>query len=165
MDEAHLHLLTNHVSLFALAFGVLILLLGILRKSDDLKFGAAILFVIAAIMFFPAKETGGGAAGIVKKIPTVDKAAIKEHAAAAKWALPFTTALGLLALVAMITSRKTRVMPKWATLTMLLLAAFSFTIFARTAYLGGFIRHTEIHPNGFSGSAVDSSQSHDDGDD
>jgi hypothetical protein len=48
---------------------------------------------------------------------------------------------------------------------MLLLAAFSFTIFARTAYLGGFIRHTEIHPGGFTGGSSDSSQSHDDGDD
>jgi glucan phosphoethanolaminetransferase (alkaline phosphatase superfamily) len=166
MDQAHLHLLTNHVSLFALAFGALILLLGFLRKSEDLKFGAAILFIIGAIMFFPAKETGAEAARIVKKIATVDKAAIKEHAQASKWIMPFSTALGVLSILALVLSRKKKVMPKWASILMLLLSLFTFSILARTAYLGGFIRHTEIHPVGASTGAPADSSSHDaDGDD
>lgn len=167
MDQAHLHLLTNHVSLFALAFGALILVLGFLRKSEELKFGAAILFIIGAIMFFPAKETGGGAAGIVKKIATVDKAAIKEHAAASKWVMPFSTALGVLSLLALIMSRKTKAMPKWASILMLVLSLFTFSILARTAYLGGFIRHTEIHAGGLQGgesAPADSTSHNDDGD-
>jgi hypothetical protein len=148
MDQAHLHLLTNHVSLFALAFGALILILGFVRKSDELKFGATVLFIIGAIMFFPAKETGGGAAGIVKKIPTVDKAAIKEHAAASKWVMPFSTALGVVSLAGLLMFLRTKTMPKWASVLMLLLSLFTFSILARTAYLGGFIRHTEIHEGG-----------------
>jgi hypothetical protein len=147
--------------MFALAFGALILALGIMRQSEDLKFGAAILFIIGAIMFFPAKETGGGAAGIVKKIPTVDKAAIKEHAQASKYIMPFSTALGVLSLLAVVLSLKNKAMPKWAPILMLVLSLFTFSILARTAYLGGFIRHTEIHPAGASSGAPADSSSHD----
>lgn len=148
MDEAHLHLLTNHVSLFALAFGSLLLLLGIFRKSDELKLGASILFVIGAIMFFPAKETGGGAAKIVKPIAGVDRDAIKVHAGASKWVMPFTTALGVLSLVSIGLFWKRKVIPAWATIGMLLIALVGFGTLARTAYLGGFIRHSEIHEGG-----------------
>ena len=164
MNEAHLHLLTNHVSLFALAFGLLLLLLGLLRKSDELKLGASVLFVIAAIMFFPAKETGGGASKLVKPIAGVNKDAIKDHAGASKWVMPFTTALGVLSLVSIAWFWKRKNIPGWATIGMLMLALFGFGTISRTAYLGGFIRHTEVHATGGEAPAEDSGKA-DDADD
>lgn len=145
MSESHLHLLTNHVSLFGLVFGLIILALGLFRKSEDLKLGATIIFLIAGLMILPAYETGEGSEDVVEKIATVKHDDIEEHEEAAKWARIVTLALAAIAIYALIRFRKDKTIPQGLSIAMFVVALFGFTVVARTAYLGGFIRHTEIH--------------------
>src|SRR5688572_25596558 len=112
MDQTHLHLLTNHVSMFALVFGLLILILGFMRKSEELRLGAAIIFVIGSITFWPAFLTGEEAEHTVEEIAGVNHDDIEEHEEAAKWGRPFTILLGLVATFALVRFRKTKAIPK-----------------------------------------------------
>lgn len=148
MDQTHLHLLTNHVSLLGFVFGVLILVLGFLRKSEDLKFGAAVIFVIAGLMIIPAFQTGEGSEDTVEKLAGVRHDDIEEHENAAKWARIVSLAMAALATYALVRYRKTKSIPKGLSIALLILGLFGFSVLARTAYLGGFIRHSEIHQDG-----------------
>lgn len=145
MDQTHLHLLTNHISLFGLVFGLIILAIGLFRKSQDLKLGATIIFLLAGLMIIPAYQTGEDAEDRVEKITGVNEHDIEEHEEAANWARVVTLALGAISLYALIRYRKDKTIPKGLSIAMLLVALFGFSVVARTAYLGGFIRHSEIH--------------------
>ncbi|HET6511747.1 MAG TPA: hypothetical protein VFH43_06115 [Candidatus Kapabacteria bacterium] len=161
MDQTHLHLLTNHVSMFALVFGALILVLGFMRKSEELKLGAAVLFVAGSIAFWPAFLTGEEAEHKVEEIAGVSHDDIEEHEEAAKWGRPFIIILGLVSAFGLFKFSKIKAIPKAISLTMLVLSLFTFTILARTAYLGGYIRHSEIHQGAAAGAADDSGKADD----
>ena len=148
MDQTHLHLLTNHVSLFGFVFGLLILVLGMFRKSEELKLGAAIIFVIAGLMIIPAFQTGEGAEDTVEELAGVRHDDIEEHEDAAKFARIAALAMAVLAGYSLFKYRKTKSIPKGLTIAMLVIGLWGFTVIARTAYLGGFIRHSEIQPGG-----------------
>ncbi len=137
--------------MFALIFGVLILVLGFMRKSEELKLGAAVLFVVGSIAFWPAFLTGEEAEHKVKEIAGVNHDDIEEHEEAAKWGRPFIVLFGLVAAFSLFKFRKTKAIPKTLSLTVLILGLFTFTILARTAYIGGYIRYTEIHQGAASG--------------
>lgn len=151
MDSTHLHLLINHAPLFGIVFGLIVLLLGYWRKSDELKLVATILFLISSIMIVPVHQTGDSAEHTVEEIAGVNHDDIEEHEAAAQFALYWTLALGVVSIVTLLQYRSRKVMPKGMTLAVLILSLFCFTVIARTAYLGGFIRHTEIHSSASTG--------------
>jgi uncharacterized membrane protein len=154
MNPTHLHLLTNHVSLFALVFGLIALVLGLIRKSEELKLGAAIIFLIGAIMIVPANQTGEEAEHTVEELAGVNHDDIEEHEHAAEWALYAMGVLGLLSIVALFQFRKRKLFPKGITYAMLVIAIWGFAVVARTAYLGGYIRHSEIHDRAPAGGEV-----------
>lgn len=144
MNGAHLHLLVNHVSLFAMAIGALVLAVSMKRKSVDLRVLATVLFVTAGAFAWIAVETGEQAEEVVKTLSAGTEALIDEHAMAATWALRsgILVAVLALALEGAVRKKKTWVRPlQWI---LLLLALQGSTVFARTAFLGGLIRHTEI---------------------
>jgi uncharacterized membrane protein len=145
MDQTHLHLLTNHVSLFGFVFGLIILLLGFFRKSEDLKFGAAIIFVVAGLMIIPAFQTGEAAEDVVEKLAGVRHDDIEEHEDAANFARIAALAMAVLSVFALVRYRKTKSISKGLSIAMLVIGLWGFSVIARTAYLGGFIRHSEIH--------------------
>ena len=58
MNQAHLHLLLNHLPILGALFGLLILAGGFLLKYDTVKRTALGLFVLSAILAIPAYLTG-----------------------------------------------------------------------------------------------------------
>lgn len=144
MNGAHLHLLVNHVSLFCIFIGVATLIFSMVRKSSDLRMLAVALFVVAGVFGWIAMETGEQAEDILKTIDAGVKIFIKPHEEAADWAFRSSILIAVLAIATEWAARKKQKWFKPLQWILLVAAIQGSTVFARTAYLGGDIRHSEI---------------------
>ena len=144
MSQVHLHLLITHLPVFGSILGALVLGYGLWTKSSATKNAAYFLFIIAAIGTGVAYLTGEGAEEATEKITGVAENMIKLHEDSAMYALVSLIMLGVASIFALVETRlKTSLIKSTASFT-LVLALISFGLVARTGYLGGQIRHTEI---------------------
>lgn len=143
MNGAHQHLLTNHVSLFAIAFGTVILAFSMYRKSADLRLVATILFVIAGVFALIATETGEKAEDILKAMDPKFRDSIHNHEEAAEWASRSAYLVCFLAIVNEWAQRARKTWSRWVQWALLVFAIHGITVFSATAWQGGKIRHTE----------------------
>ncbi len=148
MNQTHIHLLITHLPIFGSILGGLVLAQGILSKSYRTKIAAYNLFIISSIGAGIAYFTGEGAEDSVENIQGVIEATIKQHEEFALYALISLIILGLTSIVGLfLTIRKSRWTKKIA-IVLLIISIISFGLVARTGYLGGRIRHTEITNGG-----------------
>jgi hypothetical protein len=140
MNDAHLHLLVNHVPIIGGAFTSLLLAWGILRKQAAMVNFALALFIALGAVSFVAHSTGEDAEEIVEH--TVSEEAhrmIHEHEEAA---FPAHLAMVATALASIVTLsvrklREGRLMP----IVVLLLSLVTFGLMARAGNLGGRVSH------------------------
>lgn len=144
MDQVHIHLLITHLPIFGSILGGLVLAHGIWTKSDQTKIAAYNVLVISSIGAVIAYMTGEGAEEAVEDIQGVAKSMIEQHEDFAMFALVGLIAVGVVSIIGLyFTIKKSSLANMIATLT-LVLSLISFGLVARTGYLGGQIRHTEI---------------------
>ncbi len=157
MNQAHLHLLFNHLPILGTLFGLLILAGGFFLKNDTLKRTALGLFVLSGILAIPAYLTGEGAEEVVESLPGVTENLIEAHEDMANIFLWMVGALGVLSLATFFADFKSRkVAPMLYTLTFV--AALGSMVYAqRVGTSGGEIRHTEIR-NGATAAAAENGQ-------
>ena len=144
MNQAHLHLIVNHVPIVGSLFAAVLLGAGLLNKNDVLTRAGLVAVLAAGLLCLPAQLTGEGAAQIARELPRVSRALIQDHAQAAElgfWALESTAALALFGLLLL-----KKGAPRARLLAVLALAGalLSFGLLARAGNLGGLIRHTEL---------------------
>ena len=144
MNQAHLHLIVNHVPIVGSLFAAVLLGVGVFRHHPDLTKAGLVAVLAAGLLCLPAQLTGEGAAAIAQNLPRVSRALIHNHAEAAElgfWVLETAAALALFGLLLLKNNS-----PKARLLSVLTLAAavLSFGLLARAGNLGGQIRHTEI---------------------
>ena len=153
MSLVHLHLLTNHIPVIGLPFAAVVLIAALsMRNSNVGKLGLLMLIGVAALSAIPY-YTGESAVEAVKNLAGVTREATHEHEEAAEFAFIATCVMGTLGLALLWVYRK-RDLPRWTVGVSLTLALFASSILARTAYLGGQIRHTEIHASAPADSTV-----------
>ncbi|MDH4473556.1 MAG: hypothetical protein QE487_13185 [Fluviicola sp.] len=144
MKETHIHLLINHMPVFGTIFGAIVLAIGIWSKSTTTKLSAYVVFLLSAIGGTVAYLTGEAAEETVEHIPGVAASMIEQHETAAGYALVAMIVLGVLAVFASVmTVFKPTTTNLFAWITLLVSLA-GFGLVARTGYLGGQIRHTEV---------------------
>ena len=144
MSWTHLHLLLNHIPVLGSVFGLLLLVVAMMRRSAELKKVSLGVFIIAALFAIPVYLTGNLAENAVENLPGVSESIVDQHQQWALISLAAVGVLGLFALGGLWLSRRSRALPTWI-VTMSLI--FSLTIgglMVWTANLGGQIRHTEI---------------------
>jgi uncharacterized membrane protein len=144
MNFAHWHLLLNHLPVLGTAFGTLVLLTALLKRSDELKRLSLWVFVLAALAAVPAYLTGEPAEGVIERLPNVAENLIERHEDWALISLVATGLTGALALVGWFAYRKAERLPQWLPAGALGLALVTSGLMAWTANLGGQIRHPEI---------------------
>lgn len=144
MSQVHLHLIVTHLPVFGSILGALVLGYGLWTKSNQTKNAAYFLFIISAIGASIAYLTGEGAEDVVEKIQGVSKNTIEIHEDAAMYALISLIALGVMSGVAFMVTRFKASFIKATSIIILVFSLISFGLAARTSYLGGQIRHTEI---------------------
>ena len=145
MDAVHIHLLLNHIPVISTIFAVPLFAYALLRKSDELKQLALIILVFAAVVAIPVYLTGEPAEDVVEKLGGASHSIIEAHEDAAKLSLIFLLITGTLSLVGLFLMRTRKAFAAgWFVLFSLLLSIATAGLMARTANLGGQIRHTEI---------------------
>jgi uncharacterized protein YacL len=144
MNQTNLHLLITHLPIFGSILGALVLAHGLWTKSNPTKIAAYNLFILSAIGAGVAYLTGEAAEETVENIQGVIEARIEEHAEFALFALISLIVLGVTAIVGLYLTLKKSPYSRSAALVIFFVALFSFGLVARTGYLGGQIRHTEI---------------------
>jgi uncharacterized membrane protein len=143
MNWAHVHLLLTHVPVIGVLFGLIALVVALVKDSKELKVASLSLFVIAALLTIPVYFTGEPAEEVVEHLPGVAESLIEQHEEAAQVSLVAMGILGVIALTGLIIFRRVHI-PRWFTVSVLALALVVSGSLTWTANLGGQIRHTEI---------------------
>jgi len=144
MNQTHIHLLITHLPIFGSILVAIVLAQGIWTKTEQTKVAAYSLFILAAIGAGIAYLTGEAAAETVEKINGVLEASIEEHEEFALFALISLIVLGVAAIGGLFFNFRKSSLAGTAASVILAISLISFGLVARTGYLGGQIRHTEV---------------------
>ena len=145
MNYAHIHLILNHLPLFAGVFGVIILAWGLFRRSDEVQRIGLVLLILNALAEIPVYLTGEPAEEIAEKLPGVSEQIIESHESAAMIALILSLITGVLAVIALASKRLFSGNLALVTVFVALVAGLaSGGLMGYTANLGGQVRHSEI---------------------
>ena len=144
MNQTHIHLLITHLPIFGSILGAIVLAQGIWTKTEQTKVAAYSLFILAAIGAGIAYLTGESAAETVEKINGVLESSIEEHEDFALFALISLIVLGVAAIGGLFLTFTKSSLSGIAASVILVISLVSFGLVARTGYLGGQIRHTEV---------------------
>lgn len=147
MNQAHFHLMVNHLPIIFPIVGALVLIGGFIFRSEVVKRVAYFVFIASAITTFPSFVSGEGAEEVVEGISGVSEVYIEKHEDLAKTFSLFSYALGLVSLVALWANWKKK---SFASILSFVVLALSFVVlyFGKvTGTTGGEIRHIEIRSN------------------
>lgn len=144
MNIAHLHLIVNHMPLFGLLAGIVLLVWGVMRNSPEVRLVARLTFVLAAAGGVVAFFTGKGAEDAVENLPQVFEQLIERHEDAATFALFGLGVTGLLAAAGIALHRASDGAKRVALGALFAASLFTLAFTGYAANLGGQISHPEI---------------------
>lgn len=147
MNQVHLHLLITHLPIFAALCGAIVLAYGLYTKSKETQIASYLLLILASIGAGIGYATGEAAEEAVENIAGVADTIIEQHEDFALIALVAIIICGVAALLGFILAFIRSSFTKTMAIIVLLLSLASFGLVARTGYLGGQIRHTEVNAN------------------
>jgi len=155
MNYAHLHLMVNHLPLFATLFGGALLAWGLVKKQPVLKSAGLVLGLVSGLGGAAAVFTGERAEDVVEAVAGTNEDAIHEHEEAAEKTRFSLLALGLVSLIgltALKNREQLRGRMEWLALALFVV---SLAMVAWTANLGGPIQHPELGAAAPSGADLD----------
>jgi len=160
MNAPHWHLAINHLPVVGVFLVVLLLAYALARGHGELygvSLGALVLLALATV---PVFFTGRSADEVLMELPDVDDKLIHIHEAAANLAFIGIGVLGVVALAGLWFGRKMPHVPRGLAAAVFILALIETALLARTANVGGQIRHPEIRPAGAAGTAPSAKGGH-----
>jgi hypothetical protein len=146
MNGAHLHLILNHIPVFGLLFGLIILAVAQVRQNRDLARTGMVTLVVIAITTIPVYLTGEPAEEIIEHMPGFSEEILARHQWAALIAIVLTEIVGIVALAGLVIYRPPRVLPGWFQPTLLFLCLIAVGWVGWTSSVGGQISHEEARP-------------------
>jgi uncharacterized membrane protein len=144
MNNAHIHLIVNHLPIVGLLIGTLILIAGLILRKPDVKFTALWVYVFSAITAFLAFQSGERAEEVIEHLPGISESLIHTHEEYAETFLLLSIGLGVLSILTIVALwRKV----KYSSLLIFLCLAVALATGVSAKYTGtsgGEIRHDEI---------------------
>jgi hypothetical protein len=145
-EPIHLHLLVNHVPVIGVPFVVVLLVIALIRGTDE---GARLSLwasVVAALLTIPVYLTGEPAERALRPWDAARtlRPLMHEHEDAARWALIACLLFGAVAAGFLVLDRR-RPIRRSSLVVLLVVGLFASAVLARASLLGGYIRHPEIH--------------------
>lgn len=145
MNQVHFHLLITHLPIFGSVLGCFVLAHGIWSKSSQTNIAGYNVLILSSIGAVVAYLTGEGAEEAVENIPGVGKNMIELHEDFAMFALVGLITVGITSILGLYLTIKKSSQASTASLIVMVVSIISFVLVARTGYLGGQIRHTEVN--------------------
>jgi len=144
MNDAHLHLLFNHLPIIIPIVGLLVLFVNIIVRSEIVQRVGYLILILGAIATVPAFFTGEGAEEIVENLEGITHDIIHEHEEVAETFAILSYILGGLSLLGLWANLKRKSFSLWLGYA-IFAYGFVVLVFAQqTGVTGGEIRHTEI---------------------
>ena len=144
MNDAHFHLVVNHLPIIFPLVGVIILITGLIAKSEAVKRTAYMVFSIGAVTTIAAMTSGEGAEEVVEKINGISENYIEKHEDAAKLFALLSYVLGGLSLIGLWASFRQKTFSSIVSIAVLGMAIIVLVFAKQTGTTGGEIRHDEI---------------------
>lgn len=144
MNDAHFHLVVNHLPIVGTLIGFLVLLAGFILKKPQIKNTALGIFIFSALTTIAAFLTGEGAEEIVENLPGISETLIHKHEEYAELFQTMMLVLGGVSLITLFIEYKKLPFSKYGFVLVLLLSVGSIVISKYVGTSGGEIRHTEI---------------------
>jgi uncharacterized membrane protein len=144
MNGAHWHLVVNHLPIIFPLVGIIVIIIGLISKSEAVKRTSFTIFIIGAIASIAAMTTGEEAEEVVEKIAGVTKNYIKTHEETAETFALLSYILGGISLIGLWASFKQKTFSNLVTIVTLVFAIVVMFFGKQTGTTGGEIRHTEI---------------------
>lgn len=138
-----MHLLLNHIPVLGTVFGLLLLAWGMVRRNESIQRAALATFAVAALVAVPVFLTGEPAEDAVEHLAGTAALAIETHEEAALLSLISVELLGVIAVLSVIV-RRAGGRSRFVTRAALVVAVVTAGLMARTANLGGKVRHAEL---------------------
>lgn len=145
MDTVHIHLILNHVPILLTILSIPIVIWGYYRSNRSILRLGLLGFVIAGLTVIPVFLTGESAHERIEDIQTISERYMEEHEDAAEVSLWLTTLLGVIGLGGLIIERYRPGFFHVYIATLLMVSLVTAGFLTYTGYLGGNIRHTELH--------------------
>lgn len=143
MNYPHLHLMINHLPVIGAVVALLLLGGSLVTRRRELIRLSLFVTLLVGLSVWPAFFTGDEANEQLEDVRGFDKDLMEEHEESADWALWFLLGTAAIAGAGLWVSRKDREVPRWAGPATMAALILSTAVVARTALLGGEIRHPE----------------------
>lgn len=144
MNDAHFHLVVNHLPIIFPIVGVIVLISGLIFKSEAVKRMAYVIFILTAFASLAAMSSGEGAEEVVENISGIEESYIENHEENAETFALLTYILGGISLLGLWSSLKGKKFSNSIMFATLGLAIVVLYFGKQTGTTGGEIRHTEI---------------------
>ena len=144
MNGAHWHLVVNHLPIIFPMVGVIVMITGLISKSEAVKRTAFMIFIFGALTAIAAMNTGEGAEEVIEKINVVSENHIENHEETAETFAILSYILGGISLLGLWASFKQKSFSSIISMATLLFAFVVLFFAKQTGTTGGEIRHTEI---------------------
>lgn len=147
MNNAHFHLVFNHLPIVGILIGTFVLAAGLLLKKSDVKLTAFGIFIFSAITSVIAFYTGEGAEEMIENLYGISETLIHTHEEYAESFFTLTLILGAISLVGFLLEIKKHKFAKYFSMLILLIAIIVGLLAKYVGTSGGEIRHSEIRDN------------------
>jgi hypothetical protein len=145
MNAAHFHIVINHFPVIGTLITLFLLLIGIVKKSDDVKKAAMLVLILTSLVTIPVYLSGDEAQEMVEgNYDDVDEKFIDEHEDFALYSFIAMDLVGAVAMLSMFLYKKPKELPNSFAVLMLALVLVVNGMMAYTANLGGRIHHPEV---------------------
>jgi uncharacterized membrane protein len=145
MTLPHLHLLLNHVPTVGTAIAIALLVITVVRKHDAIRRVSLELFCVVALLTLPAYLSGVGTdLRIQEQMPEISVSLMQRHHDAALGASVLMLLTGAFAWLGLWQFRRISRQTRFNLGAVLVLSTLTMIAMARTATMGGEIRHPEI---------------------
>lgn len=144
MNPAHLHLMLNHVPLVGIGFTILLMVIALYRKNQELINISLVFIILVSLWAIPAYLTGEPAEELVENMPGISGTNLEEHEHFAENAFIVVEITGVIALLALIARKFYPGIGRVLTILSFIALVISGGMISWTANLGGRINHPEI---------------------
>jgi uncharacterized membrane protein len=144
MNDAHLHLVLNHLPIILPLIGIFIMIGGLVLKSEIVKRTAYFIFILAALVAIPTLITGEGAEEVIENIVGIDENLIKTHEEIAEKFAMLCYVLGGISILGLWANFYRKSFSTIISFVTIVICVFTLFFAKQTGTSGGEIRHTEI---------------------
>jgi len=144
MNGAHWHLLVNHLPIIFPLVGVILMLTGLVSKSEAVKRTSFMIFILGAFASIVAMNTGEAAEEVVENISGFTEKYLESHEETAETFAILSYILGGLSFLGLWASFKQKSFSGIISIGTLVFAIVVLFFAKKTGTTGGEILHTEI---------------------